>query len=56
MALLEGLSEVLKKVAENLPITKGAHRLMKALKYYGYKPRFYRRFYLLENTCKKELD
>ena len=38
MALLEGLSEeVLKTVAENLPITKGAHRLMKALKYYGYK-------------------
>ncbi|MDD2820448.1 MAG: phosphoserine phosphatase SerB [Flavobacterium sp.] len=38
MALLEGLSEeVLQKVAENLPITKGAHRLMKALKYYGYK-------------------
>jgi phosphoserine phosphatase len=38
MALLEGLSEdVLQKVAENLPITKGAHRLMRALKYYGYK-------------------
>lgn len=38
MALLEGLSEeVLQKVAKNLPITKGAHRLMKALKYYGYK-------------------
>lgn len=38
MALLEGLNEeVLKTVAENLPITKGAHRLMKALKYYGYK-------------------
>lgn len=38
MALLEGLSEeVLQKVAENLPITQGAHRLMKALKYYGYK-------------------
>jgi phosphoserine phosphatase len=38
MALLEGLSEdVLKIVAENLPITQGAHRLMKALKYYGYK-------------------
>lgn len=38
MALLEGLSEdVLQKVAESLPITKGAHRLMKALKYYGYK-------------------
>ncbi|MGL5111393.1 MAG: phosphoserine phosphatase SerB [Flavobacterium sp.] len=38
MALLEGLSEeVLQNVAINLPITKGAHRLMKALKYYGYK-------------------
>lgn len=38
MALLEGLSEdVLQRVAENLPLTKGAHRLMKALKYYGYK-------------------
>jgi phosphoserine phosphatase len=38
MALLEGLSEdVLHNVALNLPITKGAHRLMKALKYYGYK-------------------
>lgn len=38
MALLEGLSEeVLQKVAENLPITKGAHRLMRALQYYGYK-------------------
>ena len=38
MALLEGLSEdVLQNVAKNLPITKGAHRLIKALKYYGYK-------------------
>ena len=38
MALLKGLSEdVLQNVAVNLPITKGAHRLMKALKYYGYK-------------------
>ncbi|WP_367755225.1 phosphoserine phosphatase SerB [Flavobacterium sp. WC2430] len=38
MALLEGLSEeVLQNVAVNLPITQGAHRLMKALKYYGYK-------------------
>ena len=38
MALLEGLSEeVLQNVAINLPITQGAHRLMKALKYYGYK-------------------
>jgi phosphoserine phosphatase len=37
MALLEGLSEeVLHKVATNLPITK-EHRLMRALKYYGYK-------------------
>jgi phosphoserine phosphatase len=27
----------LHNVAINLPITKGAHRLMKALKYYGYK-------------------
>ena len=38
MALLEGLSEdVLHNVTINLPITKGAHRLMRALKYYGYK-------------------
>ena len=38
MAMLEGLSEdVLKDVAKNLPITKGAHRLFKALKYYGFK-------------------
>ncbi|MDO3695509.1 phosphoserine phosphatase SerB [Wenyingzhuangia sp. chi5] len=38
MALLEGLSEdVLQEVAKNLPITKGAKRLMKALKYYGFK-------------------
>ncbi len=38
MALLVGLSEdVLHNVAINLPITKGAHRLMRALKYYGYK-------------------
>ncbi|MDO6737285.1 phosphoserine phosphatase SerB [Wenyingzhuangia sp. 2_MG-2023] len=38
MAMLEGLSEdVLRNVAENLPITKGAHRLFKALKYYGFK-------------------
>jgi phosphoserine phosphatase len=28
-ALLEGLSEEVLTVAENLPITKGAHRLMK---------------------------
>jgi phosphoserine phosphatase len=38
MALLEGLSEeVLQKVAKNLPITKGAHRLIKTLKSYGFK-------------------
>lgn len=38
MAMLEGLSEdVLRDVAKNLPITKGAHRLFKALKYYGFK-------------------
>ena len=38
MALLEGLSEdVLQNVAINLPLTKGVHRLMRALKYYGYK-------------------
>ena len=38
MALLAGLSEdVLQNVAVNLPITQGAHRLMRALKYYGYK-------------------
>jgi uncharacterized protein (DUF433 family) len=39
-ALLEGLSEEgLQTVAENLPITK--ERIMKALKYYGYKRLFY---------------
>ena len=38
MALLEGLSEdVLKEVARNLPITKGAHRLINTLKSYGFK-------------------
>ncbi len=38
MALLEGLSEdVLKEVAQRLPITKGAHRLIKTLKNYGFK-------------------
>jgi len=38
MALLEGLSEdVLKEVAKNLPITKGAHRLINTLKSYGFK-------------------
>jgi len=38
MALLEGLSEeVLQNVAVNLPITKGARRLINTLKNYGYK-------------------
>jgi phosphoserine phosphatase len=38
MALLEGLSEeVLQNVAVNLPITKGAHRLISTLKSYGFK-------------------
>lgn len=38
MAMLKGLSEdVLQDVAKNLPITKGTHRLFKALKYYGFK-------------------
>jgi len=38
MALLEGLSEeVLHNVAINLPITKGARRLINTLKSYGYK-------------------
>ena len=38
MALLEGLSEeVLQNVAVNLPITKGARRLINTLKSYGYK-------------------
>ena len=38
MKLLEGLSEdVLKNVAENLPITKGAKRLIDTLKTYGFK-------------------
>mgnify|MGYP000554310052 CR=1 FL=1 len=38
MALLEGLSEeVLQNVAKNLPITKGAHRLISTLKSYGFK-------------------
>ena len=38
MKLLEGLSEkVLQEVAENLPITKGARRLIDTLHYYGYK-------------------
>lgn len=38
MALLKGLSEdVLKDIAENLPITKGARRLIDTLHYYGFK-------------------
>lgn len=38
MKLLKGLSEsVLQEVAENLPITKGARRLIETLHYYGYK-------------------
>ena len=38
MSLLKGLSEeVLQDVAENLPITKGAHRLISTLKSYGFK-------------------
>ncbi len=38
MGLLKGLSEeVLQEVAQRLPITKGAHRLMKTLKAYGFK-------------------
>lgn len=38
MKLLEGLSEnVLQEVAEKLPITKGARRLIDTLHYYGYK-------------------
>ena len=38
MALLEGLDEsVLSDIAENLPIMEGAERLIKNLKYYGFK-------------------
>ncbi len=38
VSLLKGLSEnVMKDVAENLPITEGAERLMKTLNKYGYK-------------------
>lgn len=38
MALLNGLNEsVLQEIAENLPITEGAERLMTTLKAYGYK-------------------
>jgi len=38
IALLKGLDEsVMKKIAENLPITDGAARLFKTLKRYGYR-------------------
>jgi phosphoserine phosphatase len=38
MALLEGLEEsVLQNIAENLPITEGAERLIKHLRHFGYK-------------------
>lgn len=38
VALLKGLDEsVMKKIAENLPITEGVDRLMYVLKRYGYK-------------------
>lgn len=38
MALLKGLDEsVLEQIAERLPITEGAERLMRTLKAYGYK-------------------
>ena len=38
MALLRGLDEsVLAEIARKLPITEGAHRLMRTLKAYGYK-------------------
>ncbi len=38
VSTLKGLSEsVMKEVAENLPITEGAERLMKTLNKYGYK-------------------
>ena len=38
VSLLKGLNEnVMKEVAENLPITEGAERLMKTLNKYGYK-------------------
>ncbi len=38
VSLLEGLEEsVMKDIAENLPLTKGAERLFKTLKKYGYK-------------------
>lgn len=38
VALLKGLDEnVMKEIAENLPLTEGAERLFKTLKNYGYK-------------------
>lgn len=38
VALLKGLDEsVMKEIAENLPITEGAERLMKTLNRYGYR-------------------
>jgi len=38
MALLEGLEEsVLQQIAEQLPITEGAERLIRTLKHFGYK-------------------
>lgn len=38
ISLLKGLDEsVMKEIAENLPITEGAERLLKTLKQYGYK-------------------
>lgn len=38
MALLEGLEEaVLQQIAESLPITEGAERLIRHLKHFGYK-------------------
>lgn len=38
IALLKGLDEsVMKEIAENLPITEGAERLLKTLKQYGYR-------------------
>jgi NDP-sugar pyrophosphorylase family protein len=56
MALLEGLSEdVLKTVAENLPITQGAHRLMKALKYYGFKTAILSEVHLLWEVFTKRI-
>ncbi len=38
ISLLKGLDEsVMKEIAENLPITEGAERLLKTLKQYGYR-------------------